>query len=253
MQEVVINDREKTLVARYDPVMKDYDINEFNLYPGQYEDLEKGVQILAASMEEFGQGRPVYCVNAADNMLQIIEGGKIWRAAKFSGWSSLTAIVLNKIDAEDVLPLMMALKSHNHRFSYRLIATRYDHVKKYAQKYIQENQVEGNEASDLTTRQFVQKVLGFPNEHYTSDFEHILKSPDRDFLLDQLDKGLLKFSKAVNKAKGKAQPPKPDTKSYMDQPNVFMCEDCPRRQDFLNKLENDESADSIDDLSKNEV
>ena len=243
-QEVVVSEQCKTLVARYEPVIEDREIDTLALHPEQTDDPNEGVEILAGSLEEFGQGRPIYCVYSANGQPLIIEGSRLWKAANLSGWKTVTVLILTKIEDDEVMPLMFALKSHQGKVSYKVIALRYEKVKAHAQKLLWD----GNEESDFEVRKYLRTVFGFKNDHYASDFQFILNSPDRDYLIDQLDNGSLSFSKAIKKAKGKADAPKPDTDSHKENPNIFMCEDCPRRKAFLDKLANDKCADSIDDL-----
>jgi len=243
-QEVVVSEQCKTLVSKFEPVIEDRDIDTIALHPDQTDDPNEGVEILAGSLEEFGQGRPIYCVYGADGQLLIIEGSRIWKAAKLSGWITVTVLILSKIEDDEVMPLMFALKSHQGKVSYKAIALRYEKVKAHAQKLLWD----GNEESDFEVRKYLRTVFGFKNDHYASDFQTILNSPEREYLLEQLDNGMLSFSKAVKKARSKADAPQPDPNSHKDKPNVFMCEDCPRRKAFLTKLENDECAGSIEEL-----
>ncbi len=247
-QEVEVSAQCKTLVSKYEPVIEDRGIDTLALHPDQTDDPNEGVEILAGSLEEFGQGRPIYCVYGADGQLLIIEGSRLWKAAKLSGWVTVTVVILTKIEVDEVMPLMFALKSHQGRISYKVIALRYEKVKAHAQKLLWD----GNEESDFEVRKYLRTVFGFKNDHYASDFQSILDSPEREYLLDQLDNSMLSFSKAIKKAKGKADIPKPDTESHKDKPDVYMCPDCPRRKAFLAKLESDQCADTIDDLKTKE-
>lgn len=251
MQEIIMSVEERTLISKYKPIFKDCDIDNLELHQLQLEDADKGVGMLAASLEEFGQGRAVYCVKSEGDKLLIIEGSRIWKAAEHLGWNAISVVILTEIEEDDIVALMMALKSHQGKINYGRLAKNFMAVKNSAQKFLKDAKVEGNEESDMTTRKYLQKVFGFENEKYVSDFEHILKSPDRDYILAQLDSGFWKFSKAVKKAKGKADPPKPDPKSKKESPNVYMCDDCPRRKAFKDKL-NDTCASSIEELNQTE-
>lgn len=244
MKEVTVSKKCATLIAKYEPVTEDRDIDTIALHPDQTDDPNDGVDILATALNDFGQGRPIFCVYGPDGQPLIIEGSRIWKAAKLKGWAVVTIMILTKIDEDEVVPLMYALKSHVGKVTYKARALRYEKVKADAQKLLSD----GNAESDFEVRKHLRTVLAFPNDHYASDFQAILNAPDRDYLLDQLDNGMLSFSKAVKKARSKADAPKPDTDSYKDKPNVFMCLDCPRRKAFLAKLDTDECAGSIEEL-----
>ena len=238
MEEIVLSEQSKTLVAKYAPIMEDRNVEDLSLHPDQLDDPDSGVMMLAASMEEFGQGRPIICVPGSDGKLQIIEGSRIWKGGMYLGWNSLTTLNLTAIRKDEILPLMYALKSHNKEISYALIAKRFATVKAYA-KEMKEKGDKKFDGAEMTTREYLKKVFGFTNEHYVSDFETILKSPERDEIIKNMDAGHWNMSKATKKAQGKVKEPKPDEKSYKDEQNVFACQDCPRRKAFLDRLNTD--------------
>ena len=249
MQETTITAEDSSLISRYDPTMDDYPVDVFTLHPEYPCDPDEGIEMLAASMEEVGQGRPIIARPTDDGQLEIVDGARTLEAARFLGWVAVTAVLLNNIAEEDVLPLMMALNSNNRKFTYKLRAKRFHALKKHAQALLKAGNIPGNEESDMTTRKYLQKILGFDNERYVSDFETVLKSPHCELLLDQLDRKLISFAKAVKKAAGMKAPPKPDDNTYKDKSGVYTCEDCPRRKAFLDKLDDISDAYTIDDLN----
>jgi len=135
--------------------------------------------------------------------------------------------------------------------NYKVIAKRFEAVKAHAQKFLRENAVEENECAKTTTRQYVQKLLGFNNERHVSDFEAILNSPSRDYLLEQIDSGMWSFNKAAKKARGKVTPPQPKQDNHKSPEEQYLCEDCPRRKAFQDKI-NEGLATTINELKTEE-
>lgn len=203
-----------TLIEKYVPEFKEAEINDCNTHPQHeaiYGDVNMGKAMLQASMEEIGQVQLIICWILADRRLQIINGARIWNAAKDLGWRAISVAVLTRITEEEVLPLMHALNSNQRKFSYKVAAKKLTSVKENAKALLRQNRVEGNADSEMTTRKYTAAILGFKNETRVSEFEHIINHPDARILLEEMDRGRIKFGKAVKIAKGTIdmQTPKP--------------------------------------------
>lgn len=251
MSYIALNNQDATLLAKYSPVMEDRLLTELSIHPDNTDDPNEGLEALAGSMEEMGQARPIICIAGSDGELLIIDGSRIFNAAKLLGWVAVTIIILTKIDPDEIIPVMLSLKSHHRRMNYKVIAKRFEAVKAHAQKFLRENDVEENECAKATTRQYMQKILGFSNERHVSDFEAILNSPSREYILDNLENGMWSFNKAVKKARGKTVAPQPNRDSHKAPEELYLCEDCPRRKAFQDKIE-EGLATTIDELKTKE-
>jgi hypothetical protein len=251
MNSVSLNKQDETLLAKYKPTIEDRDLIDLGIHPENTDDPTEGIEALAGTMEEMGQARPIICIPGNDGKPLIIDGSRIFAAAQLLGWVAVTIIVLTKIDPDEVISVMLSLKSHHRRMNYKVIAKRFEAVKAHAQKFLRENNVEENDCAKTTTRQYMQKILGFPNERYVSDFESILNSPSREYLLEQIDSGMWSFNKAAKKARGKNITPTPKQDSHKAPEEQYLCEDCPRRKAFQNKIE-EGLATTIDDLKTEE-
>ncbi len=251
MSYLTLNNRDATLLAKYSPVMEDRLLTELNIHPENTDDPTEGIEALAGTMEEMGQARPIICIFGSDGELLVIDGSRIFNAATLLGWVGVTIIILTKIDPDEIIPVMLSLKSHHRRMNYKVIAKRFEAVKTHAQKFLRENDVEENECAKTTTRQYMQKILGFTNERHVSDFEAILNSPSREYILDNLENGMWSFNKAVKKARGKTVAPQPNRDSHKAPQEQYLCEDCPKRKAFQDKIE-ESLATTIDELKNKE-
>lgn len=253
MSNVSLNKQDETFLAKFDPVMEDRDLKDIDIHPDNTDDPNEGIQALAGAMEETGQGRPLICVPGKDNRPQIIDGARIFTAAKYLGWAGVTLVLLTNITAEEAVVLMASLKAHQRKKNYIQLAKRFKDVKAHAKKVCKEINAQDSNDSKTTTRQYMQKILGFENEKYVSDFETIIDSHRKDEILKDLDQGLITFNKAVRMAtEGSPKAKTPDAKSYVKEEGheVYMCTDCPRRKQFINKVDNDAVANSIDELEQ---
>lgn len=231
----------RTMIEKYEPRFEDQELDNLEVNPEHdvvYGAAAEGVGMLAASMEELGQCQLVICWLLASGKLQIINGARIWSAAQFLGWKVVSIAVLTRISEEEVIPLMHALNSCQRRFSWRTAANKVKSLKAEAKKYLNEAQADDSPDVDLTVRQYTAKLLGLKSENHVSDLEAIMRHPDSNVLIEQLERGSLKIHKAACIARGSVNMPKPKTKNDGD--NVVpACDDCPRRKEFLKQLEED--------------
>ena len=240
---------ERTLIEKYKPVLSDHDISRCVAHPKHdevYGDPNEGIAMLAASMEEIGQGKPVIGWMIPDGWVEIIDGARIWAAANSLGWKGITVIILTTITEREVIPLMHALNSNQRKFSYRIAANVLASTKEEAKRTLKQAKLDGSPDADLTVRQYTAKVLGFENETDVSDFENIIKHPDAEIIIEQLDQGKLSIHKANCIARGTKETPKPAQKKKKGNIQVFTCPDCPRRAEFLKML--DEENDGVKEM-----
>lgn len=248
MKKVKNSANSQSLIAKYNPQFGDYKVDLFVKHPQYIGDDNEGIENLKCSLVELGQGRPVIARLLEDGKLEILEGSRVIHAARQIGWHTISAAVLT-IEEDEVFPLMCALGGHNRKFRYKILAQKFEALKKHARGLLEEGQLPHEDGASPEVRNYLQSILGFGNAKYVSGFETIINSSEKDAILDFLEKGTISMAKAIRMASGKCDAPKADPKSYKDKSGMQMCcgNACPRFKEFYDKM-NDES-DFSDDVN----
>lgn len=238
MKKKNLTPKEWSLITKFNPVMEDVDINLLEKHPDSFTKDNEGKENLKCSLEELGQGRPIICRKLPNGNLQIIDGSRIWLAIKELKWQQATVLII-EIDEDEVFPLMCALGAHNAPFRYKAIAEKFSALKKHAQGLLAEGNLTDESGEKTTTRKYLQDILGFKNEKWVSDFERILESGRKDYILGLLDGGQVKFNRAKRMAE-KTVPPK-ETKKMTSNSNgiVMCCNGCNKEKELMDRVANE--------------
>lgn len=240
--------KEWSLITKFNPVMEDADINLLEKHPESFGNDNKGKESLKISIEQSGQAKPIICRKLPNGNLQIIDGSRIWLAIKELKWKHVTVLIL-EIEEDEVFPLMCTLHSHNKRFKYRQLAEKYVKLKEHAQSLVKVGGAKDEDGNCITTRKYLQGVLGFTNEHAVTDFERILKSKRCNDILDLLDSGQMKFARALRMATNNNPAKRNKKVDTSGGGRTYCCSNCPEKKKFMDKA-NDESGiyKNINDL-----
>lgn len=201
-------------------------------------------ELLVNSIRQFGQVNPIIIYRPVDGTYSIINGVRTHIAAKAAGLTSISCVILD-VDKERAFEIMQILNSGTRRVTYAMKAKKLEMLEAHAKKYLKEAKQDGNEASDLTVRQYQGDVLQMC-ERNVSKFRSIIAHPEREILIDNMDKGFMSLHKAAAIACNKtAKVPTQKGNIPLGKRDELACDDCPRRNKFTSKIDNYEEKAQV--------
>ena len=173
---------------------------------------------------------------------QVIDGLRLLLACKEAGLKTVSCTVLD-VDRNTAIEIMHILNSGSRKITYALMARKISLLEAHAKKFLKEARGTDNEFSEMTVRQYVALVLQM-SERSLTEFKAIATHPDKDRLIDDMDKGLMSLHRTAGIARGeKPRLPIPKDEIPLGSKPVITCEKCPRRDEFLAKVETYEKND----------
>ena len=191
--------------------------------------------LLTESYKQFGQNKPLIVYRAEEDSYWIIDGVRGWHAGKAAGFTHLSCLVL-EVEKPRPFEIMQILNSGGRPVTYKMKAKKLELLEKHAKQYLLETGADENEATELTVRQYKAIILQM-SERYVTEFKAVCSHPEKEFLLDQMDKGM-SLNKASAIARNKKVPmPKPKGNIPLGRKQIITCEDCPRKKEFQDMIE----------------